>query len=42
MLTELLIGLVSEIDSVKVTPPPNAIKSVNRSTPSMFKGIMDL
>lgn len=34
------IGLVSDIDSIKVTPPPNAIKSTNRNTPSMFKGIV--
>ena len=34
----LPVGLVSDIEHVKVAPPPNAIKSVSRNTPFMFKG----
>ena len=36
----IYIGLVSDIDSVKVAPPPNAIKSISQNTPFMFKGIV--
>ena len=34
------VGLVSDIEHVKVAPPPSAIKSISQNTPLMFKGIV--